>query len=294
MASGRDQDTELVNPSDTQRLIDQIADERDAAIVTYTGDIDKFGFDCLVSELGLGLLREAQSRRNILLAMTTNGGNADFAYKIARALQTSFESFHLYVPLFCKSAGTLMALGAKSLIMNQWAELGPIDVQLRQRDEIYETRSGLMLREAFQGLRQETLLLFKNLLLEIKWLGGGSVSLEMAANLAAALTGEVMKPIYKQVKPDSLGNDLRDLNVASEYAKRLVIKGKNSNDRSIKRLVNAYPSHDFVIDYEEASELFHDVELAGTNFDVLKDESFRSLSQTRSSAYVKRLDNRNE
>ena len=151
-----------------------------------------------------------------------------------------------------------------------------------------------MLREAFQGLRQETLLLFQDLLLEIKWRSRGSVSLEMAANIASTLTGEVMKPIYKQVKPDSLGNDLRHLNVANEYAKRLVIKGKNSNIPSINRLVNAYPSHDFVIDYEEASELFVDVELAGTNFDVLVGESFGSLSQTRSSTYVKRLDNRNE
>ena len=120
VANGQDQNTELDNPSDTQRLVNLIADERDAAIVTYTGSIDKVGFDGLVSELDLGLLSEAPSRRNILLVMTTYGGDANSAYKIARALQRSFESFHLYVPFFCKSAGTLVALGAKKLIMNQW------------------------------------------------------------------------------------------------------------------------------------------------------------------------------
>ena len=49
-----------------------------------------------------------------------------------------------YVDTVCKSAGTILALGADVIIMSQYAELGPIDVQLQKEDEVGESTSGLV------------------------------------------------------------------------------------------------------------------------------------------------------
>ena len=37
----------------------------------------------------------------------------------------------------CKSAGTLLALGADEIIMSNLSELGPLDIQLPDRDYIW-------------------------------------------------------------------------------------------------------------------------------------------------------------
>jgi ClpP class serine protease len=37
---------------------------------------------------------------------------------------------------YCKSAGTLIALGANELAFGEHGELGPLDVQIAKRDEV--------------------------------------------------------------------------------------------------------------------------------------------------------------
>ena len=59
------------------------------------------------------------------------------------AFKRNMSVFFLYVSGFCKSAGTLVALGAHELTMSDHGELGPLDVQLLKKDEIWETQSGL-------------------------------------------------------------------------------------------------------------------------------------------------------
>ena len=43
-----------------------------------------------------------------------------------------------FIPRRCKSAGTLLLIGATSLIISDRGELGPLDVQLSKPDEIFE------------------------------------------------------------------------------------------------------------------------------------------------------------
>lgn len=56
------------------------------------------------------------------------------------------------------------------------------------------------------------------------------------------------------------------MNIATEYAERLNYKGQNiklydrSTDFALKMLTSGYPSHGFVIDKEEASQLFERIE----------------------------------
>ncbi|MBI3492251.1 MAG: hypothetical protein HY047_10790 [Acidobacteria bacterium] len=65
----------------------------------------------------LRMCRQHQRRENVLLVLITEGGDPDPAYRLARCLQDNYRRFSLFVSGYCKSAGTLVALGAHELIV---------------------------------------------------------------------------------------------------------------------------------------------------------------------------------
>ena len=169
----------------------------------------------------LQTIRDGEVRENTFFVLTTVGGDARAAYRIARLFQMVSKKFYLCVPSMCKSAGTLIALGAHEIVMNPFAELGPLDVQLVQRDEIDRSRSGLVVDTALEGLAKKTLETFETIMLHITFGSDKSISFEAASKVAASLTTGTMSEIYAQIKPDDLGNDLRNLRVAEAYGNRL-------------------------------------------------------------------------
>ena len=97
-------------PEAVTEAANAVAESLDAMVFVYSGSIDNKGYGGLFktiepSDKGLPL------RPNTVLFLTTYGGNADSAYRIARLLQNLTNKFYLCVPSICKSAGTLIALG---------------------------------------------------------------------------------------------------------------------------------------------------------------------------------------
>ena len=82
------------------------------------------------------LLHNCQRGRDLDLLLHTGGGDMDAAEKLISLLHTCVGTGRLrvIVPDFAKSAGTLMALGADSIVMSDPSELGPIDPQVILRD----------------------------------------------------------------------------------------------------------------------------------------------------------------
>ena len=191
--------------------------------------------------------------------LTTYGGHADQAYQIARLLQSLSAKFYLCVPRQCKSAGTLIALGASEIYMPLVSELGPLDIQLRRRDEIVGRRSGMVVRTALDGLADETFKVYERVMLGITKRGGQTISFDVSSRIASTIATGVMEPVYAQIDPQSLGNDLRDLSVATEYGNRLAEHGGNAKTGTVKKLVEGYPAHEFIIDSAEAKQLFNRV-----------------------------------
>lgn len=70
------------------------------------------------------------------LLLHTLGGNLDAAEKLVRLVrrQVGKKDFRIIVPDMAKSAGTLMVLGADSVVMSVASELGPIDPQVELAD----------------------------------------------------------------------------------------------------------------------------------------------------------------
>ena len=131
-------------------LVQQYSGRADSDVVAYIGDISRPYDDHLIREC-----RTRRLRRNVLLILATFGGDAHAAYRIARGFQHFYKTvqgpnnqpmdnrFTVFLPGVCKSAGTILTLGADAVIMSDMAELGPIDVQLRKPDEVGERTSGL-------------------------------------------------------------------------------------------------------------------------------------------------------
>lgn len=66
----------------------------------------------------------------ISLILYTLGGNTLAAWNIINLIREFCKELEIIVPNKCRSAGTLMCLGADNIVMTKQATLGPIDPSL--------------------------------------------------------------------------------------------------------------------------------------------------------------------
>lgn len=237
--------------------IEEAARHYDADIYFYSGSIDDDGYGKLAEQVA----QNDGTRSTALLVLVTHGGLANSAYQMARLLQESYKSFALWCPSRCKSAGTLVALGASRLIMDPFGDLGPLDVQLVKQNEIIARKSGLLAKSSFEALADASFELYERLMIGISLKSRGNVSFKLASELSASMASTMMQPIYAQVNPEVVGSENRDLDIAYQYGSRLAEVGGNATPEQVFQLVHGYPSHDFIIDSREAENLFKSIEL---------------------------------
>ena len=243
---------------DLKKIIEGVIKKYNADVFIYSGSIDDAGYGRVAKEVTNA--HSMGSNENALLILTTNGGLANPAFQIARIFQNTYKKFYLFTPAFCKSAGTIIALGAHKLFMDIFSELGPLDVQLYKENEILGRKSGLLSKSTFESLNESTFELFEQFLLKITMASQGNVGFRAASEISAQIASSVMAGVYSQINPDVVGSDYRDLNVAIHYGLRLARISRNADMLAVYKLVHEYPSHDFIIDNEEAVELFNSVE----------------------------------
>lgn len=234
------------------RLSAEIGTKYDADVILYSGEIDDGTADDLIR-----LAKEPSRRKNVVLMLTTRGGSPDAAFRMVRSLQRYYGKLILYIYGMCKSAGTLVAIGADEIILSDFGEFGPLDVQLGKKDEILESMSGLNITQALNSLNARTLDFFRNSLVDLRSGSKGQISTKLASEIATNLAIGVYDKIYSQIDPVQLGAIERAIHIASDYGDR--IKKENVKPHTIDRLVSRYPSHNFVIDLKEAKELFKQV-----------------------------------
>lgn len=198
-------------------------------------------------------------RKNIALILVTEGGSPDAAYRIARTLQCLYERFYCVISGYCKSAGTLLALGANELIFGHHGELGPLDIQMAKKDELMESESGLTVMTALTALHEKAMLAFEHFFLETTFHSGGRISVRTASQIATELTKALFGPISSQIDPIHVGEAWRSMTIAKAYGERLMKKGQNFTPDKLDELISQYPSHGFVIDRLEAEKIFKHV-----------------------------------
>jgi len=118
-----------------QTLIREIEDSHPKLLCYVAGNkapvdrADTLGF--------VDMLHNVTSGDPIDLMLHTPGGDVDAAEKLitlVRSRTGEQGQLRVIVPDYAKSAGTLMALGANSIVMSDSSELGPIDPQVSLKD----------------------------------------------------------------------------------------------------------------------------------------------------------------
>lgn len=213
------------------------------------------------SEIGGKLYEELFSRREelrrsangIALIVDSPGGLAEYAYRIATLLRHCCGPVRVLVADSAKSAGTLLALSASELYIGQEAELGPLDVQVSE-DAYDPAHSALNEVQALERLHEvaiyQTILTNHELRRMIP-----TKRPDAFLPFILDFVSQFMRPLAEKIDTVHYTDLSRRLKVGEEYALRLLrLNYQEDRAREIaRRLVNDYPSHDFVIGYEEAS-----------------------------------------
>lgn len=223
------------------------------------GDCDCFLYSGpILPESAIAILDQAEvfkHCRRLMLVLATQGGDADAAYRIASRFKVMYQDdFLLVVNGFCKSAGTLVAMAASRILMSDRAELGPLDIQLFQPDEFIQRSSGLAVSQAVEFVCSKAFSTWEDCFLRIRASSGGNITTQTAAEIATQLTVGLFSPIMARIDPLRAGEHQRWVNVAQDYGVRL-----GGNPSTVKRLIEAYPSHSSVIDRSEAERLLTNV-----------------------------------
>ena len=239
-------------PNSPTGIAKLIADDTGQDVYFYNADMAR-GIDLEF----ITNIHNHKQRDKALLLLTTRGGSPDAAYKIARYFQEKYSEFRVLVSGMCKSAGTLLAVGANEIIFTPYGELGPIDIQKRKVDSLVENQSGLVTDDSIDALMSKAIQQHTNAFFQILGSTQGAVSTDTAAHVANGLVTGLIGNVFEGIHPYDVGENARSMRIAVDYCKRLNIKSQNlKSDDEIARLAKTYPSHSFVIDYIEAQEMF--------------------------------------
>jgi len=172
-----------------------------------------------------------QEAKPILLILHSSGGFVGPAYLIGKMLhEYSGGKLEVAVPRRAKSGATLLCCAADHIHMGSLSELGPIDPQ-------FEGMPALGLKSAIQHLAELT------------------AEYPHATDLLSRYMSQTIQPIH-------LGYYERVAESAMQYAERLLSPHKDSlkasPEKIAKDLVYSYKDHGFVIDKQEAQDIFGD------------------------------------
>jgi hypothetical protein len=119
------------------------------------------------------------------------------------------------------------------------------------------SESGLALIQGLHALREEAEASFELYLTRFRSRRSLAMTTRAATEQASALSVGLMSQVFSQIDPLQVAEAERARQTATFYAERL--GADHLKEDALDRLVTGYPSHDFVIDREEAAELLRTV-----------------------------------
>lgn len=224
---------------------------------------------------------DTESKNTVIdMVLTSGGGSIYAAYKIVKILRDKCTELNIAIPLYAKSAATLISLAANKIYMAPQSELGPLDflmehpteegIQISALDGVapveYFTGVGVsVMKKVYSWVRDDISL-------------GRKDSLEIARSYAE----DCIKPILTKLDPSVVNMCYRELLKAFRYGLEFLteymLKGQPGSLRKskdiMKKLVWEYPSHSFAIDLKQAVDLGLEVASASQyeNWDFLWEE----------------------
>lgn len=213
-------------------------------------------YDTLDDEAGRSFWNsraEFTKGEKIALIIDSPGGYAKCAYRIARFLKKHCGGFIAVVPETAKSAATLLVLGADKIILGLNAELGPLDVQLYDRER-EEYGSALNEVQALDRLNAFALQAIDSAMQFTSRRSG--LTMKTLLPGVQNFVAEMLRPLFEKIDTVHYTQSSRQLKVAEEYATRLLrAKYGKAASEIARKLVHGYPEHAFFIDAEEANSI---------------------------------------
>jgi hypothetical protein len=195
---------------------------------------------------------EIEDGKPVALLLESPGGDAHCAFHIARFFQRRSDQFTVIVPQYAKSAATLVALGASQLLLGRDAELGPLDVQMLDRER-EDFGSALDAVQSLERLNAFAMTAIDQIMPFLLRRTGKKIDTLLPHMLNYSAT--FVRPLLEKIDTVDYTKKSRELKVAEEYAMRLMRANYELEEakRIAGRLVEKYPTHGFVVDAEEAA-----------------------------------------
>lgn len=195
------------------------------------GDLEPdilFGVDLIFDSIDIRKTTE------LLFLINTSGGSG-YTLALAKTIRRLFNKITVFIPGVAASAGTLLSLIGDEIVMGRMGHMSPVDSQLCIKDGNDEKY--VSIRSLPSG--------FKKLIEELKGKkdrAKSPVYKTMLDKIDLRLKDEYERVIINDVQ------EIEDLLCLSNYSKAKAYKIAD-------KLVNAYPTHDHIIDYYEALRL---------------------------------------
>ena len=181
------------------------------------------------------LKRGPVGKKDVLMLLVSNGGQTQAAYQISKLCRDwTKDRFIVSVPRQAYSAATLLCLGADAVHMGPLGNLGPIDSM-----QLYTSGKSVSSMAHIHSLQTIT-----------RWVTESPAS----QGFWAEILSKDVNFTYSYI-----GMYEREEEATVQWAERLLIAGKSDPDRAAKiakYLTYEYKSHGFVIDRDEATDIF--------------------------------------
>jgi hypothetical protein len=202
--------------------------------------------------------REPDQTINIILDSV--GGALDSAFRTVLFLSRYASQLNVFVPRKAKSASTLIAVGANTLFMSPFGELGPLDTQIRDPRNPTDYISALDCYQSVDYVREFGFSTLSQALKQLAAVTQGKLLLTDSVNAAAQFAIGSITPMLSQTRSLDFGAWGRSLKMGERYAQILIKRAASQTeqgkaDQIASRLVYGYTHHRFPIDITEAGAM---------------------------------------
>ncbi len=183
------------------------------------------------------------------------GGSIEAAYNFVKIARTHCKKINGIVPLYAKSAATLICMGMDEFVLGEIGELGPLDSQVQELEQ-GDGRTFKSSLNSFKALEQIQKYSLETLDLAVKLiLRRSGMKISEGISLATEFASIVANPLFSQINPYKLGEHARELEVGKRYAKRVLCRFMRWEEDLAERvsdvLVRGFPSHGYILDLDD-------------------------------------------
>ena len=197
--------------------------------------------------------------QTINVILDSVGGPLDSAFRAILFLSRYAEQLNVFVPRKAKSASTLIAVGANTIFMSPFGELGPLDTQIRDPRNPTDYISALDCYQSVDYVREFGFSTLSQALKQLATVTQGKLLLTDSLDAAANFAIGHITPMLSQTRSLDFGAWGRSLKMGERYAQILICRAAQIDqlkaERIASRLVYGYTHHLFPIDITEASNI---------------------------------------